>query len=128
MRRQRTPPVFVFAFYVHGLTCLQAKVKLKVAVWPRRCACWPIQTLMASLKGLQRRRAEKSLMNEMPQSLLLFKHFTGLPLCISNVNKSVKNECTISHACLLILHKWTSNWKPCISVRCEKYRMQLMPG
>lgn len=58
MRRQRTPPVYVFVFYVHGLTCLQAKVKLKVAVWPRRCACWPIQILMVSLKGLQRRRVE----------------------------------------------------------------------
>lgn len=65
-----------------GLTRLQAKVKLKVAVWPRHCACWPIQTLMASLKAYKREESngEKSLVKEIRHRsllLLLACHFVS---------------------------------------------------
>ncbi len=79
MRRQRTPPVFVCVLRA-GLTRLQAKVKLKVAVWPQHYACWPIQALMASLKAYkgEESKGETSLVDEKRHRsllLLLACHF-----------------------------------------------------
>ncbi len=69
----REPPVFVCVLRA-GLTRLQAKVKLKVAVWPRHYACWPIQALMASLKAYkgEESKGEKSLVKIRHRSLSFY--------------------------------------------------------
>jgi len=73
MRRQRTPPIWLCVLRAE-LTRLQAKVKLKVVVWPRHCACWPIQTLMASLKAYKREdsNGEKSLVNAIREAFYFY--------------------------------------------------------
>ncbi len=76
---ENTPPVFVCVLRA-GLTRLQAKVKLKVAVWPQHYACWPIQALMASLKAYkgEESKGEKYLVNEIRHRslfVLLACHF-----------------------------------------------------